>query len=309
MSAPDRVLFVGFGAMGAPMAARLAGAGHDLVLGDADEERARLLAEQLGADAAGPADLAAAAAGVGVVVLMLPDSSVVEQVLLGPDGLLVALARGSTVVDMSSSRPASTVALAEEAAGQGVAVVDAPVSGGVARARTGELSIMVGGSEGAVSAVEPLLGAMGTDVVRVGGSGAGHAMKALNNLLSAIGLAGASEVLAIGAKVGLEPQTMLDVLNRSTGRNQATEVKMARFVLSRAFDSGFSLDLMVKDLGTALELARSTATPVPVAAAALQEWTEARRTLPPGADHTEVAAYVEGRAGTRLTAGPPPDGG
>jgi 3-hydroxyisobutyrate dehydrogenase len=130
-------------------------------------------------------------------------------------------------------------------------------------------------------------------------------MKALNNLLSAIGLVAASEVLAVGARFGLEPQTMLDVLNGSTGRNHATEVKMARFVLSGAFDSGFSMRLMVKDLRTALELAHETGTPVPLSAGALEEWTAALRTLEPppggaGPDHTAIAAYVERRAGTEL---------
>ena len=126
-------------------------------------------------------------------------------------------------------------------------------------------------------------------------------MKALNNLLSAIGLVGASEVLSVGKAFGLDPQVMLQVLNGSTGRDRTTEVKMEKFVLSRAFDSGFSLHLMVKDLRTALDLAHETGTPVPIGASALEEWTAALRTLDAGADDTEVAAYVEGRAGTRLT--------
>lgn len=298
---PDPVLFLGLGAMGTPMATLLAGAGHDLLLRDVDEERARDLADRIGARAVGAAQVAEEAAAVRTVVLMLPDSAAVEAVLLGEGGLLALLTAGSTVVDMSSSRPASTVALAAAAGERGIAYVDAPVSGGVARAKDGSLAIMVGGSPDALAAVRPLLEVMGGDVTHVGEQpGAGHAMKALNNLLSAVGMAAASEVLSVGANFGLEPQVMLDVLNRSTGRNQATEVKFAKFVLSGAFDSGFGMRLMVKDLRTALELAHETGTPVPLAASCLEEWTAAGRSLPADADHTHIAAYVERRAGTEL---------
>jgi len=287
------VLFVGLGAMGAPMATRLAQSGHQLVLCDVRESYARELARLLGAThvplaEAGPAE---------TVILMLPDSPAVAAVL---DGLLPKLAAGALVIDMSSSAPAATVRLAARAAERHLDYLDAPVSGGVARAVTGELSIMVGGAEPAVERARPLLAVLGSGITHVGPSGAGHAMKALNNLLSAVGLVAAAEVLAIGANFGLEPQTMLDVLNASTGGNHATRVKMDRFVLSRAFDSGFSLRLMVKDLRTALEVAADTGTPVPVSALVLQEWTAAGRALGHTADHTHIAAYVEGRAGIEL---------
>jgi 3-hydroxyisobutyrate dehydrogenase len=294
------VLFVGLGAMGTPMATALADAGYELLLRDVDHSRAQQLAGELGATAVPDEGLATAAGRAPVVLLMLPDSAAVEAVLVGEQGLLPHLAPGTTVVDMSSSRPSSTVALASRAEQAGLRYVDAPVSGGVARARDASLAIMVGAAEDVFGQVQPLLATMGGDVTRVGPPGAGHAMKALNNLLSAIGLAAASEMLAVGANFGLDPQVMLDVLNRSTGRNHATEVKMERFVLSGAFDSGFSLRLMVKDLRTALELAHETNTPVPLSAGALEEWTAAGRTLRGDADHTHIAAYVERRAGTEL---------
>ncbi len=297
MTTPATVLFIGLGAMGTPMATALARAGHPLLLRDADEARAAALATDLGGSGVPDAELASAAAQAGAVVLMLPDSTVVEAVL---DDLLPLLPEDALVIDMSSSRPSSTVALAVRAAAAGIAYVDAPVSGGVAKARDASLAIMVGADEAAYVRALPVLEVMGGTVTRVGGPGAGHAMKALNNLLSAIGLAAASEVLAVGARFGLEPQVMLDVLNGSTGRNHATEVKMARFVLSGAFDSGFSMRLMVKDLRTALELAHETGTPVPLSAGALEEWTAALRTLESDPDHTAIAAYVERRAGTEL---------
>ncbi len=297
MTTSATVLFIGLGAMGTPMATALARAGHPLLLRDADDARAAALATDLGGSGVPDAELASAAAQAGAVVLMLPDSTVVEAVV---DDLLPLLPEDALVIDMSSSRPSSTVALATRAAAVGIAYVDAPVSGGVAKARDASLAIMVGADEAAYVRALPLLEVMGGTVTRVGGPGAGHAMKALNNLLSAIGLAAASEVLAVGARFGLEPQVMLDVLNGSTGRNHATEVKMARFVLSGAFDSGFSMRLMVKDLRTALELAHETGTPVPLSAGALEEWTAALRTLESDPDHTAIAAYVERRAGTEL---------
>lgn len=299
-----RVLFVGLGAMGAPMSRNLAAAGHDLVLCDLRAEHAEGLAAEYGATSVPLPRVDDAAGVVDAVILMLPDSPAVEAVLTGDGvraGLFAGLAPGSLVIDMSSATPTSTVGLAERAAERDLTMLDAPVSGGVARAETGDLSIMVGGTTGAVERAGPLLAALGS-VTHVGPAGAGHAMKALNNLLSAIGLVAASEVLAIGTRFGLRPQVMLDVLNSSTGGNHATRVKMAQFVLSRSFDTGFSLQLMVKDLRTALDLAQETGTPTPVAAACLQEWTAARRTLPGDADHTHIAAYVEARSGVEFHA-------
>lgn len=295
-----QILFVGLGAMGGPMASRLVRAGRRVQLCDSDDARTSTLAEELEATVLPHAELAGPLDDIATVVLMLPDTSAVEAVLNGGTGLLSTLPPGTVVIDMGSSRPASTVGLAAAASARGNTFVDAPVSGGVSRAVSGELSIMVGADSDAFAAVRPLLGDLGTAVTHVGAPGAGHAMKALNNLLSAVGLAAASEVLAVGRNFGLEPRVMLDVLNSSSGRNQATEIKMARFVLSRAFDSGFALRLMVKDLRIALDLAHETGTPVPLGASCLEEWAAAARSLPADADHTAIAVYVERRAGTEL---------
>jgi 3-hydroxyisobutyrate dehydrogenase len=296
----DPILFIGLGAMGTPMSRNLGAAGHPVVLCDLREQHAQALAAERGV-----AWVPLAQAGTvpaRTVILMLPDSPAVESVV---SGLLTSLPAGALIIDMSSSLPTSTVALAQRAAEHGLAFIDAPVSGGVARAVTGELTIMVGADEAEFERALPILASMGTEITRVGPVGAGHAMKALNNLLSAIGLVGASEVLAIGAKFGLDPKVMLDVLNASTGGNHATRVKMERFVLSRAFDSGFALSLMVKDLRTALELARATQTPSPMSTLCLDQWTAAHRALGDDADHTHIAHYVERRAGIELRPGPP----
>lgn len=293
---PDVVALIGLGAMGAPMARHLAGGPWRLLVHDADVARTGEVAAAAGAEAATLQDVAAA----DVAVLSLPDSTVVEAVLSPPGGLLAALRPGSLVIDVGSSRPASTQALAAVAAARGIDLVDAPVSGGVAKAATAELSVMVGGDAAAVERALPVLARLGVGPVHVGPVGAGHAMKALNNLLSAIGLVGASEVLSVGSRFGLDPSTMLEVLNASTGRNHATEVKVAQHVLSRTFASGFGLRLMVKDLTTALDLAHSSTTPAPLSAACLELCVAALRELGDGADHTEVARSVERRAGVEL---------
>jgi 3-hydroxyisobutyrate dehydrogenase len=237
---------------------------------------------------------------VDAVVLMLPNSVAVEEVLIGKGGLLELLPRGSLVIDMGSSRPSSTTRLAQLASTRGISLIDAPVSGGVAKANVGELSIMVGTDKDGFIRCGKFLSCMGNDVTLVGPSGSGHAMKALNNMLSAIGFAAAAEVLAIGAKMGLDPRVMLKVLNRSSGSNNATQAKIEKFVLSRKFDSGFALSLMLKDLRTAVDLAHETMTPIPIGASCLEEWIAAGSTMPNNADHTHIAAYIEAQAGVKL---------
>ena len=290
-----RVLFIGIGNMGWPMAARLLQAGHEVVVSDAVADRANDFARQIGGEAA--QDLAAATASADVIVTMLPTSHYVEQVLASLDG---TLRKGQIVVDMTSGQPATTRRLAEALKPRGIALVDAPVSGGVSRAKTGELAIMTGGDAQALDRVQPLLAAMGTTITRIGGVGAGQAMKALNNLVSAGGFLIAVEALIIGQKFGLDPALMTDVLNASTGTNNSTQKKLKQFVLSRSFDSGFGLDLMVKDLTIALDVGRDGAVPTPFAGLCREMWASAAAMLGKGEDHTAIAKLSEALSGERL---------
>lgn len=283
-------LFVGLGRMGDPMA-RLHAVEHETVLLDADPELAASLGGETGCAVAPAVDRLPD--GVDTVILMLPDSRVVESVLLD-HGLLERLPPGSLVIDMGSSVPASTRRLAEQARDRGIAYVDAPVSGGVAKARTGELAIMVGGETDDVARARPHLEPLGATVLHVGKSGAGHAAKALNNLASASNLAVAAEVLTVARAFGISAESMVEVLNASTGRSQASEVKYPRHVLTGTWDSGFAMDLMLKDLGIALDLAGDHGASTPVAAAARDSATRAREALGgTGLDHTEVARWYE----------------
>jgi 3-hydroxyisobutyrate dehydrogenase len=295
-----RVGFVGVGNMGWPMAANLVRAGFDVTAADAAPGRAADFAAETGA-AAGP--VAAAAEQADAVVTMLPTSAHVAEVIEHIRGVL---GTGTLVIDMSSGVPGITQALAADLAGLGVRLIDCPVSGGVARARTGELAIMAGGDAGQLRRAEPLLMAMGASVHHCGDVGAGQAMKALNNLVSAGGFLIGIEALLIGQKFGLDPARMVDVLNSATGMNNSTQKKFRQFVLSRQFDSGFGLDLMVKDLSIALEVGRDTQTPTPFAALCRELWSGAASLLGPGQDHTAAARLSELLAGTELSA--PSDG-
>lgn len=290
--------FIGVGSMGGPMAARIAQAGFALTVYDASAGRAREVALETGANLAEtPADLARAS---DIVVTMLPTSQVVAQVLSGPDGVLAALREGAVVVEMSSGVPTVTRELAERVAGRGGVLVDAPVSGGVPRAQTGELAIMVGGDSTAVVRVEPVLSAMGDRILHTGPVGSAHAMKALNNLVSAGGFLIGIEAMLIGKAFGLEPDVMVDVLNASTGMNNSTQKKFKQFVVSRQFDSGFSLGLMVKDVSIALDLARQTGTAAPFASHCREMWAAAATILGATRDHTVMAKLSEMLAGCEL---------
>jgi 3-hydroxyisobutyrate dehydrogenase len=295
---PERIGFVGLGQMGAPMARNLARAGFALALADLDRARTAQLAGELKADA--PAGLGAIGAACRAVIAMLPDGRAVREVVLGDRGLASGLARGSIVIDMSSSAPVGTRELGAALAERGIGLVDAPVSGGVKRAVDGSLSIMAGGDAAAIERVRPVLAAMGKTVFLTGPLGSGHAMKALNNYVSAAGLAAAVEAVLAGSRFGLDPAVMVAILNASTGKNNSTENKFPQFVLPRRFASGFSLGLMVKDLRTALDLAHATGTPVPLAETCVAAWAEAERELGGGADHTAVARYWERLAGAEI---------
>jgi 3-hydroxyisobutyrate dehydrogenase len=290
-----RVCFVGIGNMGWPMAARLVRAGFEVAVTDAVAGRAKAFVDQVGGNAI--ASLAEAAKEADVLVTMLPTSAHVVSVV---DEILPSLSSGKILVDMSSGAPAVTQKIAADLVVIGVSVVDAPVSGGVSRAVTGELAIMTGGDAAALDRVDPLLRAMGTTIHRIGPVGAGQAMKALNNLVSAGGFLMAVEALVIGQQFGLDPSVMTDVLNASTGMNNSTQKKLKQFVLSRKFDSGFGLDLMVKDLSIALEVGRNGSAPTPLSALCREMWASAASILGKGQDHTAIAKLSEALADVTL---------
>ena len=310
--APGEVVgFVGLGNMGIPMTRRLVAAGYQVRGFDTSAEAARSFAGIGSSDAGGGvtavAELGAVGEGAAAVILMLPDSDIVERVLLGrlaseppnpeaPGGLLGSLPAGATVIDMSSSDPARTAVLAPLLAAAGVTLLDAPVSGGVAGARAGTLAVMVGGPAAAFDRFRPMLGAIGSRVVHAGGIGAGHAVKALNNLMSAANLMVASEALVAGRRFGLDPAVMLEIINGASGRSTATETKWPNFVLPEKYDSGFTIRLMVKDIRLALGIEHATRTPAAASEAVAAAWEAALADLSPGADQTAIARWLSERS-------------
>ncbi len=290
--------FIGLGMMGLPMARCLLAKGHRLLACDTAPAARAALAEAApaGGDAlefaATPAALAAAA---GVIVLMLPTSAVVAQVMEGAGGLLGALRPGALVIDMGSSIPAETRRLAALAAARGAALIDAPVSGSVVKARAGTLAIMVGGADDAVFAkAEPVLRGMGETLIRCGAVGSGHAMKALNNYVYAAGLLALSEALRMGARLGLDLGVLTDVMNASSGRNVATETKARQDIISGRYAGGFQLGLMAKDLETAGAIAAETGYDAQALALCRRLWRDAVAALGPQADNTAIHRFLGG---------------
>jgi 3-hydroxyisobutyrate dehydrogenase len=293
VSESPHIAFIGLGRMGLPMARRLADAGYAVTGYDVGEDARRQFAAATPA-APVPLDVRGACDGADVVILMLPDSAAVASVLEGA-GVLELLRPCGVVVDMGSSEPTETRRLAGRAEAIGVRFVDAPVSGGVAGAESGRLTIMVGGTASDVNELRPILDVLGGNVLYVGPSGAGHAVKALNNLLSATHLLATSEAMLTAQAFGLDPVVVLDAINTSSGRSGSTENKWPKFILTERFDSGFALRLMVKDMRIAASLARATGGDTPLALFALEQWEAAANALPPTADHTEIVRWLEDR--------------
>lgn len=293
LAPPATIAFIGLGMMGRPMATRLAEAGFKLRVFDTSQ---KAVSDFVGAH---PSALAtpsakAAAQGADALITMLPDGKIVRQAVLeGRDAAVDGLAAGAIVMDMSSSNPVDTQKLARDLAGRGVALLDAPVSGGVKRAIDGSLSIMIGGAQADLDRTRRVLEAMGKTLTLCGPAGAGHALKALNNYLSATSLVAMCEALVVGEAFGLDPGTMVDVFNTSSGKSNSTEVKGRQQVVSRAFAAGFTTSLMVKDLRTAGDVAQHLKLKMPNLQQAVAYWADANEKLGKSADHTEIFRYAE----------------
>lgn len=298
-----RVGFVGLGMMGLPMVEHLAASGG-IEVRVHDQSAARL--DLLRAHPAWGQGLQAVGAlselaGCDVVITMLPNSAITDAVVLGDPqspGLCSVLSAPTVVIDMGSSHPVRTRELAQRLQQNGVTLLDAPVSGSVAKARSGTLSIMVGGPESAFERVRSLLQTMGNQLIRTGEVGSAHAMKALNNYVYAAGLLATSEALLVARRMGLDLDAFADVLNASSGRNVATETKLRQFLISREFNGGFALGLQAKDLATARALQQATGVNAPQMNLCAELWKEAVDELEAGVDNTAILRLLERRSGT-----------
>lgn len=295
---PERVGFVGLGNMGLPMARRLLAAGHRLAVCDLDRERVRRLVDEGAEAAATPAEVAARAE---TVLTSLPSPAAVEAVALGPDGV-VAGDRVRRLVDLSTVGPEASRRLATALAEHDIALVDAPVSGGVGGATRGTLALMVAAPAEPRAAVRPLLDELGRVFVVGDDPGMGQVMKLVNNYLSATALAVTSEALVYGAKAGLDPAAMIEVVNAGSGRNSASEDKFPRAVLPGTFDYGFAIGLMCKDLRLFAADAEAHGVPLWIGSAVRQLWQHACDQLGEDADFTAVVRPLERWAGAEVRA-------
>jgi 3-hydroxyisobutyrate dehydrogenase-like beta-hydroxyacid dehydrogenase len=291
MSAGMTIGFVGLGAMGRHMAGRLLDAGHELAVFDTRPEAI----EPHAARGARACESARAVADVADTVLVsLPTPDVVRAVaadLQGGEAM-------RTYVDLSTTGPVVAAEVASRLAESGIACLDAPVSGGVAGAQAGSLTIMAAGEREVFDRARPLLEVLGSNVVHVGTEpGQGQLAKVLNNLLSATAIAITSEALALGVRAGLSARTLVDVFNESSGRNTATADKFPRHVLPRTFGAGFRLELMNKDVQLCLAEAQRQGVPMMLGASVAQLWSLAAATQADGADCTELVRMVEDWAG------------
>jgi 3-hydroxyisobutyrate dehydrogenase-like beta-hydroxyacid dehydrogenase len=288
--------FVGLGQMGGPMTRRLIAAGHALVVHDVRTEAVEALVAEGAAAAGSSAEVAARAE---VVLVSLPTPEVVRTVALGLGGLIHGSAI-RTYVDLSTTGQPVAVEVAEAFGERGIVTLDAPVSGGVRGAVAGTLALMVAGSATGLERVRPLLEVFGR-VFHVGERpGLGQLMKLANNLLSATAIVATTEAIMLGVKGGLEPATMLDVINASTGRNTATEDKFPRQVLSGRYAAGFTTGLLTKDLDLCAAAAEALGVPMPVAAEVHAQWQRAVAELGADADITRIVALIERAAGARI---------
>jgi 3-hydroxyisobutyrate dehydrogenase len=281
-----KVAFIGIGHMGKPMASNIAKHGHEVFLFDANPGSAAGAAKETGATVLGSLSEVSVAE---VIVTMLPDGKVVREVALGQNGIAASAKPGTIVVDMSSSQPLITRATGAALALKNITLIDAPVSGGVAKAVTGTLTIMIGGDDAAaIETVKPVLACMGTTFFQVGGLGSGHAAKALNNVVAAGNYAVLADALVVAERYGIDRGMLVDIVNVSTGQSFISTVVMKQFVLPETFNTGFAIGLLAKDADIAAELSRGLGCHSPHIELTSRRWAEARDALGASADNSKA---------------------
>jgi 3-hydroxyisobutyrate dehydrogenase-like beta-hydroxyacid dehydrogenase len=294
-SGRPRIGFLGTGKMGAPMARRLLAAGYQLTVHDVRPEAMAGVCRDGAVAADSPAAVASRA---DLVITMLPDHRAVEGAVYGEKGLTHSMRAGQTLIEMTSSHPATTRRIAADLVARDIRLLDAPVSGGVPRAVDGTLCIMVGGPADVLEACRPVLAHLGRNIVHVGpAAGDGDAAKTINNMLSATAMWSVAEALALGARAGLDTGRLFEAVNHSSGRSYTTEVKIP-MILQRRFDAAFTIAQYLKDLNICLDLAGELGVPMLLASMLRQAWTAAAAQDGMAAsDNTELVRLIDRWAG------------
>ena len=288
----EKIGVIGLGVMGRPIAQNLMEAGYELVLYNRTPEKAEEVAGDGATVVGSPREVAESC---DVVVLMLPDSPQVEEIVEGEDGVLEGLKEGALIVDMSTISPVVTRELAEKIEERGASMLDAPVSGGEPGAQQGTLAIMAGGSEEDFERARPLLEVMGDAITHVGLTGAGQTAKAANQIVVAVTLEGISEALVLASKAGVAPEKILEAISGGLAGSNVMEAKKENF-LEHDFEPGFRVDLHHKDLGIALATGREYGVSLPVTAI-VDQMLESLKTKGRGdRDHSAILTLIEDQA-------------
>lgn len=283
---------VGLGNMGRGMALTLQRKGHRVLGTDASPTaRAALAAEGIETHDG----LAPLTAEADVLVLSLPTAEIVEAVVAGPDGILAHARAGLTIVDTTSSHPDTSRRMAARLAEVGIDFVDAPVSGGPKGAITGTMTMVLGGDDAVVARVEPILADMSAKRVHIGPVGAGHVCKIVNNLLCAAHLLTGAEAMRIAREAGVDPARLLEGLNGGSGRSGVTLVNFPTWILNGAFDSGFTMKLMRKDVRLAAQLVDELGLDLPMTAETARLWAESAETIADGEDFNRIVDLRQSR--------------
>jgi 2-hydroxy-3-oxopropionate reductase len=285
--------FIGLGIMGGPMSANLVKAGFDVVGYDITRPNVDALVEQGGKGASSVAD---AVRDADVVITMLPNHPQVEQVVFGEDGVLANASSGTLLIDMSTIRPETSVAVAKAGGERGIAVLDAPVSGGEAGAKQAALSIMVGGNEADFASAKPLFDAVGKTIVHVGAHGAGQVVKAANQLVVGGTYALVSEAIVLLEASGVDPKAGMDVLAGGLAASRILDLKRDSMI-AREFKPGFRIDLHHKDMGIVADAARAAEVALPVSGLVTQLVAAARAMGYGSLDHSALLKVVEQLSG------------
>lgn len=283
-----KIGMIGLGAMGLPMALNLVKSGMTVSGYDVSAQQVAVFSQGGGK---GCKKLSEAVKEADVILASLPNSAIVESIMLGSEGVLNLCKKGCCVVDLSSVGPGTSRKLYDFAKEQGVFYADAPVSGGVSGAANGTLTIMFGGDEETWQKVQPVLEIIGKKLVYVGGIGSGDAIKIVNNLMLGCNMAAITEALTLGKQLGLSLETMKEIISSSSGNSYAFTAKMDRFIIPGQFEGGFATDLQYKDLNLALEAGKETLVPLPMTAAASQVF-EASRSMGNGKKDMSSAILV-----------------
>jgi 3-hydroxyisobutyrate dehydrogenase len=293
-----QIAFLGLGAIGTPMAKHLAVPQYQLAVWNRTGAKASAFASANNArHAETPAD---AARGAAIVITCLPTSHEVAALLDGPDGLLAAMGHGTLLIDCTSGDPATSRATAARLAEKGIGFLDAPVSGGVAGAEAGKLTVMVGGDEALLESAMPVLQTFGEKIVHCGPVGAGHAIKAINQAMLAVHIWSLGEGMLALSKAGVKPEVALDVINASSGRSNTSMNLFPQRVIGRAFPRTFKLALIDKDVRIAAQFLREQNVPSPLIQLTAELFAAAHAELGEEADHVEAVKVIERTGGAEI---------